>query len=651
MADVTLAVEDDSIVVTGSDELETRRARLFFRSVLGAESVDGGWRCPRRNRSLSSLVLRVNDFLEGEDLEVVREGLADREVERELQRRRSFERTREAASQFKRGDVVLDRTAVLDTLQAFGWSDERTLQPHQVEGTLHALIAGNAANFSVPGSGKTVVALATAATHLASRTIDLVLVVGPLACFRPWEGEAAAALPGILRPRRVRGSAASRRAMYERAQRHDLLLLSYATAAADRSAIIELCQDRSVMLVVDESHRIKRFRGGVWAPALMRIAEHARVRMILSGTPMPQTGRDLYSQLNVLWPDRQLTGPPETFASRVDRQFRSVLRDVGPFIARTPKEALGLPPYEIVRHDVDMNPIQAEVYELVLNHFRRRLEDAESWADKLDVLRRGRPIRLLQAASNPDLFNRDDNYYRIPRMDTASPTLMDRLASYQQRERPTKHVAALSLVSDVVRQDGKVVCWSNFLMNLDQFSRLVRERLPAPIFQVDGRVPTDDEVSNDAADRGRENPTDLDSRERIIDRFLQQPGPAVLVTNPQSCSESISLHRSCHTAVYLDRTYDCAQFLQSIDRIHRLGLPVTANVQLHIVRATFDGAPAIDHLVDQSLLAKEGTMRELLEGAVLRPIAQGEDPVQDAEGDRQDLESVLRYLLGEQLQV
>jgi hypothetical protein len=120
------------------------------------------------------------------------------------------------------------------------------------------------------------------------------------------------------------------------------------------------------------------------------------------------------------------------------------------------------------------------------------------------------------------------------------------------------------------------------------------------------------------------------------------------VTNPASCSESISLHRGCHNAIYLDRTYDCAQFLQSIDRIHRLGLPPEVTVQIHILLATVNGSPTVDHLVDASLLAKEAVMRELLEGAELRPLEQSADPADDAEGTEQDLAALLRYLLGEE---
>lgn len=645
---VDLAVEDDQVLVTGLETRSDRRVRLFFRSVLGASEVDDGWRCPRRHSSLASLVVRINTFLEQQGFAVVRHGLADREVQRELERRRSFARTREAAAAWKAGTGVVDLADVKQRLEAFGWSRERDLHPHQEQGLAHALAAANAANFSVPGSGKTAIALAVAATHLAAGTIDLVVVAGPLSCFGPWERETVAALGARLRTRRVRGSASQRRAAYAAARSGTLLLVSFASAAADRLALTELCDSHNVMLIVDESHRIKRFQGGLWAPALLRIAGHARVRMLLSGTPMPQSGRDLYSQLNVLWPGGELTGPRDGFAARVDTNFASVLHDVHPFVARTPKAALGLRPYEIHRHDVPLRATQAEVYDLIVSRFRRRIEDAATWADKLEALRRARPVRLLQATANPDLFNRADQYYRLPRVEGANPTLMDRLASYAEREVPAKSEAALALLAGITARGGKVVCWSNFIGNLDQFTTLVRERLRLPCFQIDGRVPAGDEPTDDRPEEERPNPEDVDTRERIIDRFLGTQGPAVLVTNPASCSESISLHRSCHNAIYLDRTYDCAQYLQSIDRVHRLGLPADVVVQIHILQATIEGQPTIDHLVDASLRGKEAVMRELLEGAELRPIAQSDDPVDDAEGTTQDLAALLRYLLGEE---
>lgn len=644
---VILRPQDGGLLVLGEQIARDPAGFLYLRVSLGAVQVDGGWQVPPRRHNPTWLIMRVHDWLVAHGYSVHAEGIADSAVTQELERRRSFQRTRLAASELKAGTRSFDRHNLEQTLSTFGWQAARTLRPHQLDGAAHALTAINAANFSVPGSGKTVTTLATAIAHIQSDTVDVVVVVGPLAAFDPWEQETRAATGNRLNVRRITGNAARRDSEYVQTKAKQVLLLSYATAAADQFHLLRLFKRWKVLLVVDESHRIKRFRGGLWAPALLELARHARVRLILSGTPMPQSGRDLYTQLNVLWPDGLLTGTRDAFAAQVDNDLDSALKKVGPFVSRTPKEALGLPPYEVQRHDVDLRGTQAEIYELIRNHFRRHLQDAQTWQDKLNALRRARPIRLLQAAANPALFNARDSYYGLSRLDEKQLTLMERLAVYEQHELPAKSLAALDLVSSITERGEKVVCWSNFVANLDHFRSLVRKRLGIPCFQIDGRVPAGTDALHDDPHEGRERPGAEDTRELIIQRFLGNVGPAVLVTNPASCSESISLHSTCHNAIYLDRTYDCALFLQSIDRIHRLGLAADATVTIHILLATLNGGRTIDQLVDASLLAKDATMRRLLEGANLGPISLADDPSVDAEGSEQDLEQLLRYLLGE----
>lgn len=644
---VTLKHDERELLVLGEEIAKDRAAFLYLRASLGAVPIDGGWRVPCRRHDLTWLVMRVHDWLTSHAYRVGAEGIASSSIAQELDRRRSFQRTREAATALKAGGRDFDCSTLTRVLSEFGWQASRSMRPHQLDGAAHALTAINAANFSVPGSGKTITTLAAAVAHMHSGTIDFVVVVGPLACFDPWEQEALAAMAERIDVRRVRGNAASRRAAYEQTAPHQLLLLSYATAAADQLLLLRLFRQWQVMLVVDESHRIKRFRGGVWAPALMELARHAKVRQVLSGTPMPQSGRDLYSQLNVLWPDGLLTGTRDAFGTQVDTDFDTVMNKVGPFISRTPKEALGLPPYKVLRHEVDLRGTQAEIYELIRNQFRRQLQDAQTWQDKLNALRRGRPIRLLQAAANPALFNINDSYFRLPRLEYRPPTLLERLATYQDTELPSKSEAAIDLVQSIVERREKVVCWSNFITNLDHFRRLILERVGVPCFQIDGRVPAGTDALRDDPNEGSERPGEDDTREAIIHRFLTSEAPAVLVANPASCSESISLHRSCHNAIYLDRTYDCALFLQSIDRIHRLGLAPDAKVTIHILLATLGGGPTIDHLVDASLQAKDTQMRLLLEGSSLGPISLSDNPSVDAEGNEQDLKDLLRYLLGE----
>jgi SNF2 family DNA or RNA helicase len=83
----------------------------------------------------------------------------------------------------------------------------------------------------------------------------------------------------------------------------------------------------------------------------------------------------------------------------------------------------------------------------------------------------------------------------------------------------------------------------------------------------------------------------------------------LLIANPAACAESISLHKVCGEAVYLDRTFNCAHFLQSKDRIHRVGLDRTDKVNYYYFIC--DGS--IDEVVDRRLVDKERRMLELLE--------------------------------------
>ena len=63
-----------------------------------------------------------------------------------------------------------------------------------------------------------------------------------------------------------------------------------------------------------------------------------------------------------------------------------------------------------------------------------------------------------------------------------------------------------------------------------------------------------------------------DTRDKIIERFKDVgSGLDILIANPSACAESISLHRACSHAVYYDLSYNCAEYLQSLDRIHRVG--------------------------------------------------------------------------------
>ena len=98
------------------------------------------------------------------------------------------------------------------------------------------------------------------------------------------------------------------------------------------------------------------------------------------------------------------------------------------------------------------------------------------------------------------------------------------------------------------------------------------------------------------------------TRQSEIDRFRNDPDCSVLLANPAAMSEGVSLHQVCNSAIYVDRTFNAGQFLQSQDRIHRLGLPPGVETSITILQT--DGT--IDEIVNDRLSGKVDALATLM---------------------------------------
>src|SRR5207302_3988173 len=110
---------------------------------------------------------------------------------------------------------------------------------------------------------------------------------------------------------------------------------------------------------------------------------------------------------------------------------------------------------------------------------------------------------------------------------------------------------------------------------------------------------------------------DDETREGKIRLFHDDDSRRILVANPAAASEGVSLHRVCHHAIYLDRTFNAAHYLQSVDRIHRLGLPQTQVTTVEVLEA----ADTIDQRVSLRLKAKIEAMSRILNDPGLAALA------------------------------
>jgi SNF2 family DNA or RNA helicase len=115
-----------------------------------------------------------------------------------------------------------------------------------------------------------------------------------------------------------------------------------------------------------------------------------------------------------------------------------------------------------------------------------------------------------------------------------------------------------------------------------------------------------------------------------------------LVANPAACAEGISLHTVCHHAIYIDRNYNAAQYLQSEDRIHRLGLPPDVITTIEILFTP----DTIDESVKRRLNFKVKKMAEILDDNSLN--IEVVEPDLDVEGlTEDDINDFLMHLKGE----
>jgi SNF2 family DNA or RNA helicase len=469
----------------------------------------------------------------------------------------------------------------------------RKLTVRQLETVRDLLKVTHSANFSVPGAGKTTMTLALFSALRELGHVDRIVVVSPRAAFQAWEDEFEACFGRRPVAARLVGAPDVRNRAYLESAQFELFLTTYQTATNDRTRLAGICRRHPVLLVLDESHYVKRLDEGVWSSAMLEIAPMAKRRTVLSGTPMPQGFEDLWTQFTFLWPGREVLGDKRTFRRLCEQaDGEAIRRLVRPFFRRITKADLALPVLHMERKVVPLAPEQSRLYTAIQQRMVEDLSLAPEDQDALREWRRARIMRLLQVASNPELLSTADPEGLVG---SEESSLVELARKYAELEVPAKLRAGQELVAQLVRDGKKVVVWTSFVRNIEVFSKLIAGY--APIFQVFGAVPRD--ASEDVEF----------NREQQLREFKSTDGPAVLLANPAACGESVSLHQACRDAIYLDRTFDAARFAQSKDRVHRLGLPPDAQVNCYVLVA----ADTIDEVVDRRLEEKLERMERLFE--------------------------------------
>ena len=474
----------------------------------------------------------------------------------------------------------------------------RKLRERQMWDSFFMYAMQKSANFSVPGSGKTASVLGVYAFLRQKRLVKRMIVVCPKNAFGSWMDEFSVCFEGI-EPLRVlnihsplyKNTRQRMAALQYDAGRSNLVLVNYESVGSVLEGLLQLI-DRNTLLVFDEVHKIKRINGE-YAEQSLRLAREASDAVAMTGTPIPNAYTDIYNLLHVLYPDEY----DEFFGFSVPMLRNPQPDEIGiindklqPFFCRTTKEQLGVPQANPDRIcTLQANEDENRLLRILQMKYRK---------NKLALL-----IRILQMESNPQMLLRaldlKDFAYLLD--DSEEADSID-FADYSEEvkaliarcDQTTKFSSCIGLTQELVSQGKTVIIWCMFVDSIHRLSQaLMAQGIPTRC--IDGEVP-------------------LEERQSILREF-REGRFRVLLTNPHTLAESVSLHSVCHDAIYFEYSYNLVHLLQSKDRIHRLGLPehqYTQYAYQQVFYRTNEGVWSLDEAIYLRLQEKERIMLDAI---------------------------------------
>lgn len=133
-------------------------------------------------------------------------------------------------------------------------------------------------------------------------------------------------------------------------------------------------------MFLDESHRIKGGKQVKRAEAILDIAHLPKKKLVMSGTPMPQSPKDLISQFLFLYPTK-------------DVDENTVIDLIQPIYVRTTKGQLNIPEVTHVVKTVKMDPLQREIYKTLKSEIKRQMNPVLSDSSRYELARQNLLIR------------------------------------------------------------------------------------------------------------------------------------------------------------------------------------------------------------------------------------------------------------------
>ena len=489
----------------------------------------------------------------------------------------------------------------------------RPFKKLQLEAAFYEYRMAKAANFSVPGSGKTAMILAVFAflnsSKVESEHVDNLLVICPINAFNSWKEEFKQVF-GNKKQLEVIDCQSSKNFDFDLSlnwKTSNLVLVNYESLTKYKDRLQELLSIKT-MIVFDEVHRIKN-PFGVRAQAALELVKDSRFKFVLTGTPIPNSYQDVYNFLHLLyaneynaffrWNLDELKNPSV-------RKIEEINKALIPFFWRLNKNDLGVPKPDPDKF-LDVEPSEEQ----------KQLAQSIYYNESSSL---ARLIRLIQASTNPELLNKriaykdmwfaDDNDQDDTveiseeifnnRLQITSDSAIREAKGYDEYDFSSmispKFEKGIQKIQELISEGKKVIVWAIFVDTMKK----IQNRL--------GQIGVKSNLVY--------GQTDVSERQNLIDDF-RFGNTMVMISNPQTLGESVSLHREVHDALYFEYNFNLTFMLQSRDRIHRLGLEDNQYTRYYYLQTKSEPADSGDAgYIDEKIYSKLKKKEEIMYNAI-----------------------------------
>ncbi len=431
------------------------------------------------------------------------------------------------------------------------------------------------------GLGKTLSVLSSFVALQKTAQSDFLLVICPNSLTRNWLREAANWFPELrllMLPQEKKEKISFLKKLSWGDYKINGLVINYEAIRLDYvlPEIIDLLQTKNTLLCLDESQRVKSPNAQTFQ-AISQLAPLCQRRVLLSGTPTPKDISDIWSQMYLLdggerfgksyyrWLEQvaELGTKYSDFAVKkfkpqMIKETISRLHEV--LLRRKKEDVVDLPEKIFITRDIDLTGEQRKRYEEIRKELLLRVTstNGKTFIREINNILE-EYLRAVQVASNPRLI--DETW----------------------KGEPAKFKELDLLVEDIVSErEEKLVIWTNYLGNIRELTKRY-EKYGAKAFS--GEVSTKE-------------------RDETIKKFQNSNEVKILVAVPAAGGVGITL-TAAQTAIYLDKTWNAEHWMQSIDRLHRIG-------QTGTVRIISLQASKVDELIARNLNRKTRFQNEVL---------------------------------------